>query len=161
MEKETIIHFLNQIGISVIETNLPDDCFLPGLQLKGSSILMDSRKMKYAGDLLHEAGHIAVTEAHLRPLIGTDAMDPAWPSDGDEIATMLWSYAALRHLELPTTFVFHPHGYKGQAQWLAESFDSGVYIGLPLLEWMGLCHGPEKAAEFGTEAFPHLLKWLR
>lgn len=53
MEKETIIHFLAQIGIAVIETDLPDDCFLPGLQLKGSSILMDPKKMKYPGDLLH------------------------------------------------------------------------------------------------------------
>lgn len=161
MEKETIIHFLAQIGISVIETDLPDDCFLPGLQLKGSSILMDPKKMKYPGDLLHEAGHIAVTESHLRPLIGSDEMDPDWPSAGDEIVTMLWSFAALRHLDLPTNFVFHPEGYKGQADWLVESYDSGTYIGLPLLEWMGLCNSPEKAAKEGTEAFPHMIKWMR
>lgn len=161
MEKETIIHFLAQIGISVIETDLPDDCFLPGLQLKGSSILMDPKKMKYPGDLLHEAGHIAVTESHLRPLIGSDEMDPDWPSAGDEIVTMLWSFAALRHLDLPTNFVFHPEGYKGQADWLVESYDSGTYIGLPLLEWMGLCNSPEKAAKEGTEAFPYMIKWMR
>lgn len=161
MEKETIIHFLAQIGIAVIETDLPDDCFLPGLQLKGSSILMDPKKMKYPGDLLHEAGHIAVTESHLRPLIGSDEMDPDWPSAGDEIVTMLWSFAALRHLDLPTNFVFHPEGYKGQADWLEECFDNGTYIGLPLLEWMGLCNGPEKAAKEGTEAFPKMIKWMR
>lgn len=161
MEKETIIHFLAQIGIAVIETDLPDNCFLPGLQLKGSSILMDPKKMKYLGDLLHEAGHIAVTEAHLRPLIGSSEMDPEWPSAGDEIVTMLWSIAALRHLALPTNFVFHSEGYKGQADWLVESFDNGTYIGLPLLEWMGLCNGPEKATKEGTVAFPHMLKWMR
>ena len=73
---------------------------------------MDSEKLKYPGDLLHEAGHIAVTEEKLRSLIGTEQMESSWPTDGDEIAAILWSFAACQHLGLELEVVFHPDGYK-------------------------------------------------
>jgi hypothetical protein len=158
MEREKIIHFLEEIGIPVIEAELPDDCFLPGLALEKNTILMDPQRMKYPGDLLHEAGHLAVTSAEMRPLIGTAEMDPAWPSDGDELAAILWSYGALKYLELEPEVVFHPQGYKNESEWLIEQFRNGNYIGLPLLEWMGFCHAAPKNEE---KPFPHMLKWLR
>ena len=158
MQREKIIHFLEQIGITVLERELPDDCFLPGLALEGNTILMDPKRLKYPGDLLHEAGHLAVTAEELRPLIGTDEMDSAWPSDGDELAAILWSYAALRKLELEPEVVFHPEGYKNESEWLIRQFADKNYIGLPLLEWMGFCSASEKD---GVKPFPHMLKWLR
>lgn len=158
MERKKIIHFLEEIGIRVVETTLPGDCFLPGLALEGNTILMDPERLKYPGDLLHEAGHIAVTSEELRPLIGSDQMDSAWPGDGDEIAAILWSYAALKHLDLDPEVVFHAQGYKNESEWLTRSFNEENYIGLPLLEWMGFCHSTEKE---GAEPFPNMLKWLR
>lgn len=158
MEREKIIQFIQEIGISVVETELPDDCFLPGLSLRKNAILMDSARLKYPGDLLHEAGHIAVTPEELRPLIGTDEMEPSWPSDGDEMAAILWSYAALKHLDLKPEVVFHPEGYKNQSEWLIAQFQTGNYIGLPLLEWMGFCTTSEKDQ---TNPFPNMIKWLR
>lgn len=158
MQREKIIHFLEEIGIPVIERELSDDCFLPGLTIDKQTILMDPERLKYPGDLLHEAGHIAVTEEKWRSLIGTAEMDPAWPSDGDELAAILWSYAALRHLELEPEVVFHPAGYKKESEWLIRQFEDQNYIGLPLLEWMGLCSAKEKE---GVSPFPHMLKWLR
>lgn len=158
MERRKIIHFLEEIGIPVIETKLPDDCFLPGLALEKNTILMDPDRLKFPGDLLHEAGHIAVTAEEWRPLIGTDEMDPAWPTEGDEIAAILWSYAALRHLELEPEVVFHPEGYKNESKWLIQQFAEKNYIGLPLLEWMGFCSVSGKEQE---KPFPHMLKWLR
>lgn len=156
MYRQKIIHFLQEIGIRVIETELPDDCFLPGLAIEKNAILMDPQRMKFPGDLLHEAGHLAVTSEELRPLIGTAEMDPAWPSDGDELAAILWSYAALNYLELEPEVVFHPNGYKNQSEWLIQQFKDKNYIGLPLLEWMGFCSAKE-----GESPFPHMLKWLR
>ncbi|MNU80675.1 hypothetical protein D3C71_703130 [compost metagenome] len=161
MEREKIIHFLGEIGISVVETVLPDDCFLPGLALEKNTILMDSNRLKFPGDLLHEAGHLAVTSIEQRSLIGTNEMDPDWPSEGDEIAAILWSYAALRHLNIEPEVVFHPNGYKNQSDWLITTLNAENYIGLPLLEWMGLCNSTEKAKREGTEAFPQMIKWLR
>lgn len=161
MERETIINFLENIGIRVIPTELDDDCFLPGLKLDKDTILMDTSRMKYPGDLLHEAGHLAVTPAEQRQYIGTAEMDPEWPTAGDELAAILWSYGALHFLNLPPELVFHPNGYKDESEWLIQSFEAGNYIGLPLLEWMGLCHGPERAKQEATSPFPQMIKWLR
>ncbi|GGG07440.1 hypothetical protein GCM10011344_04980 [Dokdonia pacifica] len=149
---EVIIHFLTSIHILVVEEALTNDTFLPGLQLKGGTILLDKEKLQYPGDLLHEAGHIAITDKELRPLIGTKEMDPAWPSDGDEIATILWSYAAATHLSIDLTILFHSGGYKNDSEWLIEQFTNKNYVGLPLLEWMELCDSKE---------FPIMKKWLR
>jgi hypothetical protein len=158
MEREKIIQFLDQIGIQVVETTLPENCFLPGLSIAKNTILMDSKRMKFPGDLLHEAGHLAVTEEQLRPLIGTSEMDPSWPNDGDELAAILWSYAALKQLGLKPEVVFHPEGYKNESEWLIQQFQDGNYIGLPLLEWMGFCFASEKE---GVLPYPNMLKWVR
>lgn len=148
----SIIEFLNSINIKVIEQELPADTFLPGISILGDTILIDSEKLKYPGDILHEAGHIAVTEEKLRPLIGTPEMEHNWPIDGEEIAAILWSYAASHEINLDLDVVFHPNGYKDDSQWLIEQFENGVYMGLPLLEWMSLCT---------KEDFPKMKKWLR
>lgn len=158
MHRQKIIYFLEEIGIPVIETQLPDDCFLPGLAIEKNTILMDPERLKFPGDLLHEAGHLAVTAEELRPLIGTSEMDTNWPSDGDEVAAILWSYAALKHLDLEPEVVFHPEGYKNESEWLIRQFQNENYIGLPLLEWMGFCSVSERE---GMKPFPYMLKWLR
>lgn len=163
-EKEKLdltIQFLEQIGINVIEKELPETTFLPGLSIASDGIHLDYEKLKYPGDLLHEAGHLAVTTAAERKLIGTDNMAPDWPTQGEEIAAMLWSFAAVKYLELPIDFVFHPDGYKNNSEWLISNFNSENYIGLPFLEWAGLTFGKESALREGKEAFPVMIKWLR
>lgn len=151
-ELERMVNFLNEINIKVVEKELNGDTFLPGLQLHADRILMDRKKLKYPGDLLHEAGHIAVTEEKLRPLIGTDKIDTDWPGMGDEIAAILWSFAAAHHLNLDLEVVFHPDGYRNSSHWFIEQFTRKNYMGLPLLEWMGLCESTE---------FPTMKKWVR
>ena len=157
---EKILFFLNEIGIEVIEKEL-GDTFLPGLSLGSNCIYIDYEKLLYPGDILHEAGHLAVTPAVDRKLIGTDMMSSDWPTDGEEIGAILWSFAALKYLELPLEFVFHPDGYKNGSDWLVSNFNNEVYIGLPFLEWLGLTLGKERAGKEGKEAFPVMIKWLR
>ena len=149
---DSILNFLQSINIKVVKQKLSNDTFLPGLNLYQNSILVDIEKLKYPGDLLHEAGHLAVTDTKLRPLIGTSKMDSNWPTEGDEIASILWSYAASHFLNLDMKIVFHPNGYKNESEWLIEQFKNKNYIGLPLLEWMSLCERDE---------FPKMKKWLR
>ena len=148
----TIVTFLKTIGIAVKQQKLAKDTFLPGLSVVGNSVLIDPEQLKYPGDILHEAGHIAVTDPTTRSLIGTDNMDANWPTDGEEIAAILWSFAACKHLDLPLETVFHAAGYKGNSAWLINAFTTKNYMGLPLLAWMGLCT---------TEAFPKMKQWLR
>ncbi|MFD2940394.1 hypothetical protein [Flavobacterium notoginsengisoli] len=159
-EVKKIIFFLKEIGIDVIEREL-EDTFLPGLDLGANCIYVDYTKLLYPGDLLHEAGHLAVTVPEERKLVGTSKISKDWPTQGDEIAAILWSYAALHHLQLPVEFVFHSNGYKGSSEWFITNFTSGNYIGLPLLEWMGLCLGNDRAEKEHRMPFPAMQKWIR
>lgn len=71
VNKEKIItNFLKSIGLTVLHKELDSSCFLPGIKLLNGTILLDVNLLEYPGDLLHEAGHIAITEAHLRASIG-------------------------------------------------------------------------------------------
>lgn len=157
-----ITDFLYSIGIPANPASLEEETFLPGLKIEAGGILYDLDQLKYPGDLLHEAGHIAVVPAELRSqLNGNIGMAGDPNAMGDEIAAILWSYAALKAIGLPMETVFHEEGYKGQSDWHIDNFTTGNYIGLPLLEWMGMTASEQKAAELGVEPFPAMIKWLR
>lgn len=154
------IDFIESIGIKVTEKQLNESTFLPGLVLGANTIYIDYNKLKYPGDILHEAGHIAVSTLEERESIGTTKIPDSWPTPGDEIATILWSYAALKHLDLPAEFVFHPDGYKDQSDWFIDNFTNGNYIGLPLLQWYGMTGNNQQVSE-GLPAFPIMQHWIR
>lgn len=161
IELKKVLSFLNEIGIDIIEKELDKNTFLPGLKLGSNCIYVDFEKLLYPGDILHEAGHLAVTAASERKLVGTDAMPEEWPTQGDEMGAILWSYAALLHLELPSEFVFHPNGYKNNSDWFISNFNNKNYIGLPFLEWAGLTLSESRAEIEEKKAFPVMQKWLR
>lgn len=159
-EIKKIFLFLNEIGIQTIEKKL-ENTFLPGLSLGPNCLYIDFEKLLYPGDILHEAGHLAVATASERKLAGTPEMSPEWPPQSEEIGAILWSFAAAKHLELPLEFVFHLNGYKNASDWFISNFSSKNYIGLPFLQWIGLTLGEEKALEEKKEPFPVMQKWLR
>ncbi|AHJ98556.1 hypothetical protein [Hymenobacter swuensis] len=149
---DTLIEFVRDIGLTVHEASLVQPTFLPGLLIARGQLVVDRQRLLYPGDILHEAGHLAVTPAAERPSLGGNITENHPEKEGEELAVLAWSYAAAQALELPTLVVFHPAGYKGQSEWLAELFDSGQYPGLPLLAWMGLTLAAE---------FPRMHRWLR
>ena len=150
-----LVDFVRSIGIDVQATELAEPTFVPGLDIRGGALLIDAERLAYPGDILHEAGHIAVSDPAVR------SRPELKPSDGEEIATLAWSYAAARHLKLAPEVVFHPDGYKGGASSLVENFTAGHYIGVPLLQYFGLTVEPRLAAARGVEPYPHMLRWLR
>lgn len=156
-----ILAFLDQIGIDVIEKELPDNTFLPGLELKADTIFVDYKKLKYQGDFLHEAGHIALTSPQNRALIGSDKMPKDWPTQGDEMGAILWSFAAAKHIEIPLEFLFHIEGYKGSSEWLIETFSEGNYIGLPFLQWLKMAYSNDEVDKNSKLAFPVMKNWIR
>ncbi len=157
---DKIVPFLESVGIEIAAKHLTASTFLPGLELGANTIYIDYTKLKYPGDILHEAGHIAVTHPQQRRLIGTSQMPPKWPDSGDEIAAILWSFAAAKYLEIPVETVFHPHGYKGSSNWYIENFSNKNYIGLPLLQWMGIAYTNEEV-DNGNSPFPVVKNWMR
>ncbi|MFN0212891.1 MAG: hypothetical protein ACKVT2_01440 [Saprospiraceae bacterium] len=155
-----ILRFFEQIGIEAEYGPVPEATFLPGIFIDAGRLVIDIDKLKYPGDLLHEAGHIAMAPSAQRALMhGNIEADSL--VDTMELGAILWSYAALKYLNLPPEFVFHQEGYKGQADWLIRQFEEGTFIGLPLLQWMGLAYDAQNAANMNVEPFPFMLKWLR
>lgn len=161
VEIAQITAFLDRIGIPCSIAVLPENTFLPGLEIRAGAILVDPEKLHHPGDILHEAGHIAVTPPGQRHLLDGNVGENDPNAMGQEIAAILWSYAALKAIDLPEEVVFHTQGYKGQSDWFIDNFQSGHYIGLPLLEWMGMCAGPQKASGMGIASFPDMIAWLR
>lgn len=149
-----ILGFIQEIGLRLELSELTHKTFLPGLELMSGGLRVDPARLKYPGDLLHEAGHLAVMPPERR-LCPT----PEPTSDGaEEMAAIAWSYAAAVHLGLPPALVLHEEGYRGQAKSLLSGFESDFRPGLPLLQWMGLCRS---SSEGQGLAFPMMLRWLR
>lgn len=161
MQITTMLAFLDEIGIAWRYGTVPENTFLPGLEVVTGEIVIDKIKLRYPGDILHEAGHIALLPPEKRNQF-TGNLAAAFPeNEGDEMAVILWTCAVCLHLNLPLDFVIHDTGYKGFANWLRNQFESGTYVGLPLLVWMGLCKYPEKAESSESDGFPKMDKWVR
>jgi hypothetical protein len=152
---ERLVAFVRGIGIEVQAAALPEKTVLPGLDIRHGAILVDAARMRHPGDILHETGHLAVTDPAERnaPTLA--------PTPGDEMTSIAWSYAALCHLGLDPANVFHNDGYKGEAASLIENFTAGRYFGVPLLQLFGMTVEPRRAAETAAEPYPHMLRWLR
>ena len=142
-----ILEFLNTIGIGVRMGEVGAS-FVPGIAIEHGGLLVDESRLLYPGDLLHEAGHLAVLPSDARTAIEGDAGDDA----GYEMAAIAWSYAAALHLEIDPAVVFHQDGYRGASRSLLENFAAGRYLAVPLLEWAGLTT---------AHSFPRMEKWLR
>ena len=154
--RDRILAFLRGIGLAVEACTLPDPSFLPGISIDCGVLLFDAAKLAYPGDLLHEAGHLAVVPAAVRRTI-SGSMD----SDGGfEMAAIAWSYAAAVFLQLPLDILFHPAGYRGGAASLRENFSSGRYIGVPMLEWLGMTDPLRPEARGSASTYPVMKKWL-
>lgn len=163
MEKKETIHtivtFLREIGLRVMIESHEEPSFLPGIKIKNGGLSLDLSKLHYPGDILHEAGHLAVF-----PLSSRADFDGVLPDTnehkGGELASLAWSYAACLHLGFAANVVFHEDGYKGESAWLIETFGAGSYIGLPMLQYRGMTYDEKKAKEFGVKPFPEMQHWL-
>jgi len=152
---EKLAGFVRSIGIEVRAASLDGPTFFPGVDIQYGAIVIHEERLKHPADILHEAGHIAVTDPTLRHEFRLS------PNGGEEMATLAWSYAAALHLGVPVDVLFHPEQHNGNSQMLIDNFTAGRYIGLPLLQWFGMTVEPRMAAERGLEPFPHMLRWVR
>lgn len=158
---DRIANFLRGIGIPVHECEVGDGAFLPGVRVVGGRIEFERARLRWPGDLLHEAGHIAVTPAaqrHLLPAL-LDGRDIHAP--GGEVEATAWAWAALVALGLPADVLFHEGGYHGRSGPLAMTYGLGVYPGAAGLAAAGLARLGDEAAAAGVAPYPHMIRWLR
>jgi hypothetical protein len=157
----SIFAFLTRIGLSIAEQTLPADTFLPGIALRAGGLVVDPDKLMWPGDLLHEAGHLAVLPASLRSEAHDDDPNHADVEHAGELEAMAWAYAAAVELSLPMDVLIHDGGYRGKARDLLQMYTFGVYPGL-----RGLCASGMTAAhgftpDCGPVQYPRMLHWLR
>lgn len=141
-----ITGFLDRIGIPWSHAELTEDEFLPGIRLEGGILKFDPARLRWPGDLLHEAGHFAVAAPSQRAsLDGKLEVSPA-----DEMATLAWSFAAAIECGIAPEVVFHEGGYKSGGGQLAAQFSTGSGVGVPMLRWYRM-----------SSDFPRMSSWLR
>lgn len=156
-----IAAFLRQIGLDVVEAPLAEhDGFLPGIRIDHGRLLYDPARLRWPGDLLHEAGHLAVAPAAIRARM-SDALEGVEVAHGGEVEAMAWSYAAIRALDLDPSVLFHAGGYHGQSPSLIQTYALGVYPGCHGLALAGLTLIGEAARAGGVPPYPHMVRWLR
>lgn len=148
-DRDRIVAFLREVGVEVV-VGPSGDGFLPGLRVDAGRLLVDPARLEWPGDLLHEAGHLALVPAEKRSSTGDEVEVPGVPMGQIEPAAMLWSYAASLHLGIDPATVFHGGGYRGRGPDLLRTFGFGVYPGLPVLRQLGLA----------GDDFPRMERWL-
>lgn len=147
--------FVQSVGIEVQACSINWKTQFPGLDIKGGAVLVDQSQLIHPGNILHEAGHIAVHDPARR-------METKFlPSKGEELSALAWSYAAVVHLGLDAELVFYPGSYQGWDTTLIENFAEGRYVGVPLLQRYGMAAEPRQASELQVEPYPHMLRWVR
>ena len=146
-----ITDFLNDVEVAIDYAPLPDDTFLPGILIHQGKLVIDQEKLKYPGDLLHEAGHIAVTPSAQRGDLSGD-VHKCGHGPAEEMAAIAWSWAACMKIGLAAEVLFHADGYKGGSQNYIEAFSSHGGFGYPLLTYWQMCQ---------PDGFPTMEKWLR
>jgi hypothetical protein len=157
---EKCIAFLNRLGIKTIKEKLPTGCFLPGLSIKAGSLIIDMEALKFPGDILHEAGHIAIVPSAERATLNEITIGKRENSQAEEMMAIAWSYAACVHIGLDPYFVFHDKGYKGGGSYIADNFSNKQYFGLPMLQWKGMAADEKNAAILNVQPYPNMIKWM-
>jgi len=152
-----IVTFLRGIGIEVVPAD-PDHA--TGIEVNSGRLLVDENKLIYPGDLLHEAGHLAVAPRDLRAGLSGKVELPEVEMEPVEAQAMAWSYAVCCHLEIDPAIFFHAGGYKGPAASLLLNYKSGVCPGLSGLQQADMA-ASNAMVQTGARPFPQLLKWTR
>lgn len=148
-----ILAFLREIGFEVHLGPVPSTSFLSGIQVVRNGLRVDVEALTHPGDLLHEAGHLALMTAEER-----NAEFPRTTEAAQEIGALAWSYAAALHIGIAPEIVFHEHGYRGQAASLLQTFRDGKLMGQPLLGWLGMTT-PDLPGS--PSIYPKMLRWVR
>lgn len=153
--------------------------FLRDVAIVAGELHVDRNDDDLAGELLHEAGHLAVLPGPFRneadgDLAGVCENMSAWldanlaeiyPDDpkvrailqSGETEAVAWSYAAAVALGLDTRIPFY-RGFDGAGLDLHDQVASGYYFGVHGLAAGGMSEIPRR---WSTTPFPKMKRWLQ
>jgi tetratricopeptide (TPR) repeat protein len=141
--------FFKEIGLPFVVVPSyqadPPDIFFKGCWLEAGKLHFCPKRVQ-VGELLHEAGHLALLPrslwAELKP--GTLEVETLYGDPGAEA----WDYAAAIVTGIPLFMVF-TQGFAGQSWDALMLFDQGIHPGIRLLEEGGL-----------AAPFPRMKRWF-
>lgn len=177
---DVIVAFLREIGLPLAVGPFGGEGFLPGVTIADGGLRVDPDHLYVSGDLLHEAGHMAIVPARLRGRLGNnleESLRDLLVGDDDPLAALAlhhtetmataWSYAALRALNLPPEVIFFAGGYHmdpEQQQRFLGLLDSGNNFGILHLARAGMtgpCGFMSILQQNGLPPYPQMTKWLQ
>lgn len=158
---ERVFHFLREIGISIYVSEENFDSFLPGVRIENGGLKIYLKKLLCVGDILHEAGHLACLPSNLRAKANDNIEMSLGVEHTYELGAIMWSVAAAKHLKMPLTEIFHVKAYRGDGQWLLEQYSNNNFLGLHLLQWMGMAAFDDEVDGVNMLPFPAMLRWTR
>jgi hypothetical protein len=154
------VEFLNHIGIPTLFKKIETGSFLPGLCIEHGHLVIDTEALLYPGDILHEAGHMAVVAAADRQTLNQPDITNSNMREAEEMMAIAWSYAACVHLNLDPYVVFHEAGYQAGGNNIVENFRAGHFFGTPMLQFYKMTIEPAHA-KTGDPVYPQMLQWVR
>lgn len=155
-----ITDFIQHIGIHIGYCEVPENTFLPGLLIENGKLLIDKNQLKYIGDTLHEAGHIALMTPEERKNL-SGSLEGQNDAEATEMAVIAWTFAACLEIGIDPKVVFHPDGYKDDSENIVENFSKGSYFGVPILEWYGMTERVDIIYKTNALSYPKMLTWIR
>lgn len=157
---QKITDFIQNIGIPVDYREISEQSFLPGLLIENGILWIDKNQLKFIGDALHEAGHIALMTSEQRKNL-SGSLEGQNDAEATEMAVIAWTYAACLEIGIDPVIVFHSDGYKGSSENILENFSNGNYFGVPILEWYGMTQRVDNTHKTNTVSYPKMLIWMR
>jgi hypothetical protein len=151
-----IVNFIEEVGLPVRQDEIAGPTFMAGMDIQDGVLVVDEAKLVHPGDLLHEAGHLAIVPQEKRVTLNGDVQS----EPHEEMSAIAWSWAALKHLNLPAEVVFHSEGYGGGGQSIIDNFEAGRYFAVSTLQWLGMTVEGDRASEMGVPPYPHMIKWI-
>lgn len=156
-----VTDFLMEIGVPVEFRDLEGYCFLPGIQIANGILLIDIDRLQFPGDIIHEAGHIAVVPPAERATLNEISICERPMREAEEMMVIAWSYAVCVHLNIDPSFVFHDQGYHSGGSHLADQFKEGRYFGVPMLQWTGMALEKREPQNPHLPVYPAMINWMR
>lgn len=156
-----ILLFLQGLNIGIETTTINENTFLPGIAIIDGKIYIDLKSIENIGDILHEAGHIAISDPAIRHELCESMICNSGMREAEEMMAIAWSYAACVHLKIDPNIVFHENGYKGGGGYIVENFSQGNYFGVPMLAYYGMTIEPKPKEKISDFHFPKMIRWLR
>jgi hypothetical protein len=170
---KNVLNFLSEIGMTVA-VGVTGDPFLPGVSIAGGIITYDP-DVATVGDLLHEAGHLAVIPSIFRPHLSANAESVSdlyekWFEDhprafdhpenpvgrailqSGETEAIAWSYAAAMATGVsPEELFLNGFGSDGLED-LTIGLSTGRYLGV---------NGLHHAGMTALREFPKMIRWIQ